>query len=178
MTGQEQATPVVPAHRAAYDAALTEWRGTCNHPDDGTNTPPVQQGCPGCAAYSAACEAFIAAVTRQNAKDAEEGYRYTALVAECTVCGQEFCPTSENDMIHLMTTVPPGVKWGDPSTYTAAGVKLGALSGSGIAALAAALAGADSTDDARRALGGFASGPPEGPDRYCGGRGEMLGGYQ
>jgi hypothetical protein len=65
MPDQEQVNMTTPAptptaYRDAYDAALTAWRRTCDHPelDRGGDEPPLKPGCAGCDAYRAASEAF------------------------------------------------------------------------------------------------------------------------
>ncbi len=151
---------------ARYDAAYASWRTACGHQE------PVP-GCQACNTYLEAAEAFRTALRVQNAADAAEGWEYPEpLQAVCTVCGQYFIPTDDSDLIHLETTVPPGVRWGDPTTY---GVRLGELSEADIAALADALAGADSTAEARQVIADYSPDmPDEGPERPCYGRGEMV----
>lgn len=87
---------------ALYDNARATWRQECHHPDDGRRTP-VEPGCAGCDTYSAAATAFLDALAEQNVKDAADGYSYIFLVAECTVCGDNFAPNDASDLIHLVT---------------------------------------------------------------------------
>ena len=157
---------------AVYDAALGAWRETCHHPE----TPyamPVAEGCTGCETYMAACEAFLKSVREQNATDACGDFYPASCEALCVVCGQSFIPHGDADLIHLMTTVPPGVKWGDASTYRHAGVRLRSLPDGRIAALAEGLGGAHTTAVARRVIADYTGVLPDGPERYCGGRGEL-----
>ena len=109
----------------AYDAALATWRET------GCHAEPAGD-CGQCALYWAACDAFIAA---KSASAGPGDVQPIGREALCADCGQSFNPCDDADLIHLVTTVPPGLKWGP-----------------------------DYTGDL-----------PEGPERYCGGRGEHSG---
>lgn len=62
---------------------------------------------------------------------------YVGLEAICTLCGQAFNPCDDADLIHLVTTVPEGMRWGPD----------------------------------------YSGDLPEGPERECGGLGELTGGW-
>jgi hypothetical protein len=162
-----------PGPESLYDAAFAAWKAHGRHPAGSPyDVPPAQPGCPGCDAYLAASLRFTEALRERDAADDSDGVPVNSrLEAICTECGQAFMPNDAGDLIHILTTAPEGVKWGDPSTY-GGGVRLGELSADGIASLADALAGADTTAQARRVVADYSGDMPEGPERYCGGRGE------
>lgn len=157
MTGREPTE--IQRAEACYDAALARWRdASCGH-DDAAN--PLHLECSPCDDYWQACEAFTLAARQWVAREAVRAFvlgetreRFIACEATCLTCGQAFNPNDDADLIHLVTTVPRGVKWGDPMTYPPAMRR----------PLPAGLV-ADYTEPM----------PEDGPDRYCGGRGEISG---
>jgi hypothetical protein len=130
---------------AAYDAALAEWRGATHTPEcrtqwdegddggpDGTQREDGRPTCPACFRYMGACDAFTVSLGEVDPDDSGGAVGREAL---CADCGQAFNPVNHADLIHILTTVPAGQKWGP----------------------------------------GYTVDLPEGPERYCGGRGEHAG---
>lgn len=141
---RQQHEETVMTYREDYDAALAAWR-TARHVTgcpgtDGTREP--SRACQPCADYWHAVHAFYVAQRAQDAADSADGYEYrhgpVGREAICLDCGQAFNPCDDSDLIHLVTTVPPGESW--------------------------ALRSGDDLPEM-----------PLGQDRYCGGRGDMVG---